>query len=36
VLCGRGMALVRQLTESCSYSADGRSVSVEFLWAATK
>lgn len=36
VLCGRGMALVRQLTDSCSYSADGRSVSVEFVWAAAK
>ncbi|MBP8184350.1 MAG: fused response regulator/phosphatase [Pseudomonas sp.] len=36
VLCGRGMALVRQLADSCSYSADGRSVSVEFAWTAAK
>ena len=35
-LSGRGMALVRQLTDSCSYSADGRSVSVEFVWVTTK
>ena len=33
-LSGRGLALVRQLTESCTYSADGRSVSVEFSWSA--
>jgi hypothetical protein len=32
VLCGRGMALVRQLSDSCSYSVDGRSVSVDFVW----
>jgi two-component system, HptB-dependent secretion and biofilm response regulator len=36
VLSGRGMALVRQLSKSCSYSADGRSVSVEFAWVAGK
>jgi CheY-like chemotaxis protein len=36
VLCGRGMALVRQLADNCSYSADGRSVSVEFVWATAK
>lgn len=33
-LSGRGMTLVRQLTDRCSYSADGRSVSVEFSWPA--
>ena len=32
VLCGRGMALVRQLTDNCRYSADGRSVCVDFVW----
>lgn len=31
MLSGRGMALVRQLTDRCSYSADGRCVSVEFF-----
>jgi CheY-like chemotaxis protein len=35
-LSGRGLALVRQLSDSCSYSADGRSVSVEFAWPAGK
>jgi CheY-like chemotaxis protein len=35
-LSGRGLALVRQLTECCTYSADGRSVSVEFVWSAVK
>lgn len=33
-LCGRGLALVRQLSERCSWSADGRGVSVEFSWPA--
>jgi CheY-like chemotaxis protein len=36
VLSGRGMALVRQLADNCSYSADGRSVSVEFIWTRVK
>jgi anti-sigma regulatory factor (Ser/Thr protein kinase) len=31
MLSGRGMALVRQLTDRCSYSADGRCASVEFF-----
>lgn len=31
MLSGRGMALVRKLTDRCSYSADGRCVSVEFF-----
>ena len=33
-LSGRGLALVRQLSERCSWPADGRSVSVEFSWPA--
>ncbi|MGH8353121.1 MAG: fused response regulator/phosphatase [Pseudomonas sp.] len=31
-LCGRGMTLVRKLSERCAWSADGRGVSVEFSW----
>ena len=31
-LSGRGMSLVRQLAQSCSYTADGRGVCVEFCW----
>ena len=34
VLCGRGMALVRQLTDNCCYSPDGRSVSADYVWTA--
>jgi len=30
--CGRGMTLVRKLSEHCAWSADGRGVSVEFSW----
>jgi serine phosphatase RsbU (regulator of sigma subunit)/DNA-binding response OmpR family regulator len=33
-LCGRGLALVRQLSERCTWPADGQGVSVEFSWAA--
>jgi DNA-binding response OmpR family regulator len=33
-LCGRGLALVRQLSERCTWPADGRGVSVEFCWPA--
>ena len=33
-LCGRGLALVRQLSERCTWPADGRGVSVEFCWQA--
>lgn len=33
-LCGRGLALVRQLSERCTWSEDGRGVSVEFSWSA--
>jgi CheY-like chemotaxis protein len=33
-LCGRGLALVRQLSERCTWSEDGRGVSVEFSWPA--
>lgn len=33
-LSGRGMSLVRDLTERCSWSPDGRRVSVEFSWRA--
>lgn len=33
-LSGRGLRLVRQLTEHCEWSADGRGVSVEFCWSA--
>jgi CheY-like chemotaxis protein len=29
---GRGLALVRQLSERCTWPADGRGVSVEFSW----
>jgi two-component system, HptB-dependent secretion and biofilm response regulator len=31
-LCGRGLALVRQLSERCSWPADGKGVCVEFSW----
>jgi CheY-like chemotaxis protein len=31
-LCGRGLALVRQLSERCTWPADGKGVSVEFSW----
>ncbi|WP_137888102.1 fused response regulator/phosphatase [Pseudomonas sp. 2FE] len=31
-LCGRGLSLVRQLTERCAWPDDGRGVSVEFSW----
>ncbi|MDM8347734.1 SpoIIE family protein phosphatase [Pseudomonas sp. sp1636] len=31
-LCGRGLALVRQLSERCSWPADGQGVCVEFSW----
>ncbi|MCY1562616.1 hypothetical protein D9M68_1000450 [compost metagenome] len=31
-LCGRGLALVRQLSERCTWPADGQGVSVEFSW----
>ena len=31
-LCGRGLALVRQLSERCSWPADGQGVCVEFAW----
>lgn len=33
-LSGRGLRLVRQLTEHCEWTADGRGVSVEFCWSA--
>lgn len=33
-LCGRGLALVRQLSQSCTWPADGQGVRVEFSWAA--
>lgn len=33
-LSGRGLDLVRQLSERCSWPADGRGVSVEFSWSA--
>jgi len=33
-LCGRGLMLVRQLSERCSWAEDGRGVSVEFSWLA--
>lgn len=33
-LCGRGLTLVRQLADHCQWSADGKSVSVEFFWSA--
>lgn len=33
-LCGRGLALVRQLSERCTWPEDGRGVSVEFSWLA--
>ncbi|MWV16821.1 SpoIIE family protein phosphatase [Pseudomonas sp. L-22-4S-12] len=33
-LSGRGLSLVRQLARDCQWSADGRSVSVEFCWPA--
>ncbi|WP_296217202.1 fused response regulator/phosphatase [Pseudomonas sp. UBA2684] len=31
-LSGRGLALVRQLSERCTWPADGQGVSVEFSW----
>ena len=31
-LSGRGLELVRQLAERCSYTVDGRGVCVEFCW----
>ncbi len=31
-LCGRGLSLVRQLSERCAWPANGRGVSVEFSW----
>ncbi|MGE8360506.1 fused response regulator/phosphatase [Pseudomonas sp.] len=31
-LSGRGLTLVRQLSERCSWAADGRGVNVEFSW----
>ncbi|MBS7663060.1 fused response regulator/phosphatase [Pseudomonas lalucatii] len=31
-LCGRGLALVRQLSERCTWPDDGRGVCVEFAW----
>ncbi|UUD64015.1 fused response regulator/phosphatase [Pseudomonas seleniipraecipitans] len=31
---GRGMSLVRELSDQCSWSPDGRRVSVEFSWPA--
>ncbi|SDH92108.1 ATP-binding SpoIIE family protein phosphatase [Pseudomonas panipatensis] len=31
---GRGLTLVRQLADRCQWSADGKSVSVEFFWSA--
>lgn len=33
-LCGRGLALVRQLSERCTWPEDGRGISVEFSWSA--
>lgn len=33
--CGRGLTLVRQLADSCQWSVDGKSVSVEFFWEAS-
>lgn len=33
-LCGRGLALVRQLSERCTWPEDGQGVSVEFSWLA--
>jgi hypothetical protein len=33
-LCGRGLALVRQLSERCTWAEDGQGVSVEFSWLA--
>lgn len=32
--CGRGLKLIRQLADRCSWSEDGRSVCVEFSWTA--
>ena len=31
---GRGLTLVRSLADRCQWSADGKSVSVEFFWSA--
>lgn len=33
-LSGRGLRLVRQLTDQCQWSTDGRGVTVEFRWSA--
>ncbi|WP_300654899.1 fused response regulator/phosphatase [Pseudomonas sp.] len=33
-LCGRGLALIRQLSERCTWPVDGQGVSVEFSWLA--
>jgi CheY-like chemotaxis protein/anti-sigma regulatory factor (Ser/Thr protein kinase) len=33
-LCGRGLALVRELSDGFAYGPDGRGVSVEFCWSA--
>lgn len=33
-LSGRGLRLIRQLTDQCQWQADGRGVSVEFCWKA--
>lgn len=33
-LCGRGLTLVRQLSERCSWGENGQGVSVEFSWSA--
>lgn len=33
-LCGRGLTLVRQLSDRCQWSGDGKTVSVEFFWSA--
>ncbi|PHX43474.1 hypothetical protein AO263_17915 [Pseudomonas sp. NZIPFR-PS5] len=31
-LSGRGLALVRQLSDRCQWSDEGRTASVEFAW----
>ncbi|MEB5136921.1 ATP-binding protein [Pseudomonas aeruginosa] len=31
-LCGRGLRLIRELSDRCQWSADGKVVSVEFFW----
>ncbi|MEK1908303.1 MAG: fused response regulator/phosphatase [Pseudomonas sp.] len=33
-LSGRGLRLIRQLTDQCQWAADGRGASVEFCWKA--